>query len=77
MGHDWAAIGLAVEIAAGGAGVAWWVVRSFWKIDVRLGNIETVLGLGWRQNEQRRQSAARIFREGKRGANLAKNGDHR
>ena len=72
MPGQWEAIGLAVEIAGGGAAVAWWVVRSFWKIDVRLESIETQLGMRERgreaQREQRSRSAFRILSRGNGGA---------
>jgi hypothetical protein len=59
---SWEFIGLAVEIAAGGLGMAWWVVRMFWKIDVRLSIVEEAITGRNRDREQRYRSTSSVLR---------------
>jgi len=61
---DWIALAaLCGTAAATGLCSAWWIVRMFWKIDVRLSRIETQLGQGIAQVTQRAQSGARVLRK--------------
>ncbi|HEX3675488.1 MAG TPA: hypothetical protein VHU87_14555 [Rhizomicrobium sp.] len=62
------AAALAFEIAGAVAAGGWWIVRSLWKIDVRLTRIEDHMGIeekGRARNRvQRKSSTARVVKFG-------------
>jgi hypothetical protein len=69
---DWEIIGLAFEVACGGGSIAWWVVRGFWKNDIRFTKIEMQLegiavSIGGRERDrtQRHVSTGRVVKMGK------------